>query len=68
MSEIDRNLRGHAEAIAARWLWSHEYAVQGGGQLDFYDALPNRKKRLVQEMVDAILSAPAGRATRIGKP
>lgn len=52
---IDRNLRGHAEAVAARYRWSHEYAH--GGQMDFWDGLSAERKRLIYEMVDAILQA-----------
>jgi len=44
----------HAEAVAARWLWGMEYARQSGGQMDFYDSLPESRKRLCREMVDAI--------------
>lgn len=55
---IDRNLRGHAEAVAARYRWSHEYAhEQRCGQIDFWDGLSAERKRLIYEMVDAILQA-----------
>lgn len=58
------NPNGHAEAVCARWLWGKEYADQRGGQMDFYNRLPDAKKKLVQRMVDEIIGAP-GRAFRI---
>ncbi len=53
-----RNLNPHAEAIAAMYLWSYEYAhKQRGGSMDFWDKLDDRRKRLCKEMVEKIRTA-----------
>jgi len=53
-----RNLNPHAEAIAAMYLWSYEYAhKQRGGSMDFWDNLDDRRKRLCKEMVEKIRTA-----------
>lgn len=52
-----RNLDPGAEAIAAMYLYSAEYAAQHGGSMDFWDALPASKKRLCAELVKKIKSA-----------
>lgn len=53
-----RNLNPHAEAIAAMYLWSYEYAhKQRGGSMDFWENLDDRRKRLCKEMVEKIRAA-----------
>jgi hypothetical protein len=55
MRERDaRNLNPHKSARAAMWLYGHAYAAQSGGSMDFWDSLPEYKKRLCRDMVDAI--------------
>lgn len=50
-----RNLRPHAEAIAAMHLWGEDYAFkQRGGSMDFWDSLPDYKKRICRELVERI--------------
>jgi len=50
-----RNLNPHAEAILAMNWWSDEYAFkQRGGSMDFWDNLPDYKKRLCRELVKRI--------------
>lgn len=53
-----RNLNPHAEAIAAMYLWSYEYAhKQRGGSMDFWDSLDDRRKRICAELVEKIRTA-----------
>lgn len=49
-----RNLNPHAEAIAAMYMWGSQYAAQNGGSMDFWDALPESRKRLARELVERI--------------
>lgn len=50
-----RNLRPHAEAIAAMHLWGEDYAFkQRGGSMDFWDSLPDWKKKHCREFVKRI--------------
>jgi hypothetical protein len=50
-----RNLDPHAEAIAAMSLWSEDYAFkQRGGSMDFWDNLPDYKKKLCRDLVKRI--------------
>lgn len=60
MTDQIRNLNPHAEARAAMVIWSEEYASQRGGSMDFWDTLPDHRKRLCAKFVDDILSS--GRA------
>lgn len=66
--KVDRNLRGHAEAVAARHVYGREYAAQNGGQMDFWDGLSEVRKDDIREMVDNILRAAKehGRARHEG--
>ena len=53
-----RNLRPHAEAIAAMCLWSEDYAFkQRGGSMDFWDNLPDYKKRIARDLVRRVREA-----------
>lgn len=60
----DRNLNPHAEARLAMVIWSAEYAAQDGGSMDFWDGLPEWRKRLCAELVNDVLTAikASGRA------
>lgn len=61
------NLKPHAEARLAMWLWSHEYAYeQKGGSMDFWENLSANRKRFVVRMLDEVLSSleENGRAAR----
>ena len=53
-----RNLNPHAEAILAMAIWSENYAFkQRGGSMDFWDSLPDWKKKHCQTVVQRIRSA-----------
>ena len=53
-----RNLNPHAEAILAMSWWSDDYAFkQRGGSMDFWDNLPDYKKRLCRDLVKRIRAA-----------
>lgn len=62
MSELDRNLRPHAEAVAARWLFRQQYVRQNCGVMDFWLTLRPYEKRMCREFVDEVMKAPLGRA------
>lgn len=53
-----RNLNPHKWAVAAMWIFGKEYSEQGGGSMDFWDALPANKKRSAKDLVNAINRAP----------
>lgn len=53
-----RNLSPHAEAIAAMHLWGEDYAFkQRGGSMDFWDNLPDYKKKLCRDFVKRVREA-----------
>jgi len=52
-----RNLSPHKPAVIAMWLWSREYALQRGGVMDFWDKLPELRKKLCRECLDKIEKA-----------
>jgi hypothetical protein len=53
-----RNLSPHAEAILAMCLWSEDYAFkQRGGSMDFWDSLPDWKKKHCRQLVKRIQAA-----------
>lgn len=63
-----RNMRPHAEARLAMWLWSREYAhEQNGGSMDFWDAIGELRRRHCIDLVDEILRSykENGRATAL---
>lgn len=65
LAHARRNLHPHAEALLAMALWPHDYAhKQRGGSMDFWDKLPEEKKRYCRDTVSAVLKAleDAGRA------
>ena len=55
---LDRNLKPHAEAIAAMYIWSAEYAAGKGGSMDFWDSLNDYKKNTARKLVQRVKSAP----------
>ncbi len=57
MKSQRRNLNPTPEAVAAMHLWGEDYSKQGGGSMDFYDALSQRKKDYCADMVKRILDA-----------
>lgn len=57
MSESERaarNLRPHKAAVAAMWIWGQEYSQQHGGSMDFWDKLPESRRRLCRGLVKDI--------------
>ena len=66
MKDQTRNLNPHKLAVAAMWLYGHEYSTQSGGSMDFWDKLPMRKKANIQKMVHEIENArPVDRSEMI---
>lgn len=57
-AENARNMNPHAEAVVAMTLWGFEYSRQNDGCMDFWDALPDRRKRLVRELLDRCSNLP----------
>jgi hypothetical protein len=51
---MKRNLNPHAEAVAAMWMWGERYSKQGGGSMDFWDALSDYERSLCVQMVTQI--------------
>lgn len=50
-----RNLNPHAEAVLAMAIWSEDYAFkQRGGSMDFWDDLPDWKKKHCRQLVERI--------------
>jgi hypothetical protein len=60
MSERNRrNLNPHKAARVAMCLYGARYARQGGGSMDFWDALPDEDKQLCREILKQIEEAPS---------
>lgn len=55
--QAQRDLNPHAEARAAMWLFSKNYAASGYGSMRFYDLLAESDKGLCRQMVDDIAKA-----------
>ncbi len=53
-----RNMNPHAEARMAMIVWGAEYSNQTGGCMDFWDALPDHRKKLCREWVSKIVASP----------
>lgn len=49
-----RNLHPIPEAVFAMCHWHDEYAKQGGGSMDFYDALNASDRRYCRDVVKKI--------------
>lgn len=58
-----RNLHPHREARLAMLVWGAEYAKQGGGSMDFYDRLPDSRKKLLSQWCDQLDGTPRKEAT-----
>jgi hypothetical protein len=54
----NRNLNPHKPAVVAMWRWGGDYVAQRGGSMDFWDSLPESRRRFCREMVAAIAAAP----------
>lgn len=52
-----RNLNPTAPAIVAMNLWSHRYAAQNGGSMDFWDTLREPEQRQCRETAERIRAA-----------
>lgn len=57
MKSQQRNLNPSAEAIAAMYIYTNDYAEQSGGSMDFWDNLSERRKHVCIELVDRIRMA-----------
>lgn len=57
MKDQTRNLNPTAEAVVAMYIYGHEYSQQGGGSMDFWDSLPESKKRVCRELLVKIDTA-----------
>lgn len=61
MNERDRalrNLNPHKPAVVAMFMYSREYAAQGGGSMDFWDRLDESRKDLCRDLLERLKSAP----------
>ncbi len=59
MRNQSRNINPHKPASLAMFLWPHEYAHEfGGGAMDFWDSLDERRKRYCRDAVAAVEKAP----------
>lgn len=56
--QIKRNLNPHRAAVVAMALFHAEYAIFGGGSMDFYDSLSSGQKQTCREIVANIEAAP----------
>lgn len=55
---MNRDLNPHKAAVAAMWLYGHEYSQQKLGSMGFWDQLDERRKELCRDLVEAIEQAP----------
>lgn len=51
------NLNPTPEARFAMYMWPDEYAAQGGGSMDFYWSLDERRQRLCDQAIAEIREA-----------
>ena len=54
MSDQQRNLNPHKAAKTAMFLWPKDYAVFGGGSMDFWDSLSPRQRNYCRDLVRSI--------------
>ena len=52
-----RNLNPHKSAVAAMWLYGHQYSQQGGGSMDFWKSLPPSQQDVCRMLVVAVEKA-----------
>ena len=57
MKDQSRNLNPTPEAVVAMYIYGDEYARQGGGSMDFWDRVPNSKKRVCSDCLKDIHKA-----------
>jgi hypothetical protein len=57
MKDQTRNLNPHKAAVAAMYIYGGDYSRQGGGSMDFWDALPEYRKNVCRELVKDVLKA-----------
>ena len=58
MKDQQRNLHPIAPALLAMLKWGDEYAAQRGGSMDFWDKLPEGRKRVCIDQAERIRKAP----------
>lgn len=56
-ADAKRNLNPHKAAVAAMYLWGHEYSKQNGGSMDYWDKLTDSRKGVCRDLVKAIEKA-----------
>lgn len=56
-AEAKRNLEPIAPALVAMSLWSHRYAAQNGGSMDFWDKLSEAEKQQCVRIAEQIRAA-----------
>lgn len=57
MKSQKRNLNPTPAAVAAMYVYCKEYGDQGGGSMDFWDGLDQRRKDFCNELVEKVLAA-----------
>ena len=57
MKDQRRNLNPHKSAVAAMCIWGKRYSEQGGGSMDFWDALSESEKDIARALVERIEAA-----------
>jgi hypothetical protein len=55
---MNRDLNPHKAAVAAMWLYGHEYSQQNLGSMGFWDQLDEHRKELCRRLVQDIENAP----------
>jgi hypothetical protein len=60
-ARAQRNLNPHKPALIAMWLWGSEYAAQGGGSMDFWDARTEGQKQICRQCLQRLAKAPEER-------
>lgn len=65
MKDQSRNLNPHKPAKAAMYLWGERYSKQGGGSMDFWDALSESERRLARDLVADIEKARPEHVRRV---
>jgi len=58
VSDQTRNLNPHKPAMAAMYLYGDQYSKSRDGSMDFWDSLPDYKKRICRRLVENLKSCP----------